>query len=86
MDRYRDFEPGTRVRLKPPARMMSGWRGTGTILYGTIALKDGCTSHHPDGTAEACDWQWAIMRDQTPNPEHAEALRKIAAEGLDSDW
>ena len=34
MQRERQLVTGTRVRLKPPARTMSGWRGTATVLYG----------------------------------------------------
>jgi hypothetical protein len=68
------LEPGTRVRLKATARAMSGWKGTGTILYSSVAIKDGRTDPTWD-TMLACPWQWSVMRDQTPNPEHAEAVR-----------
>ena len=75
-----DLPTGTRVRLK--TRTMSGWRGKATILlpYQGKAIKDGWT---PDGTwsfdgyVEACRHEWAVLRDQTPNPEHATALSGI---------
>jgi hypothetical protein len=67
---------GTRVRLKAPARTMSGWRGTATILIGGIAIKDGRAEERGGGTADCCRWQWAVMRDQTPNPEHAASVAK----------
>lgn len=60
---------GTRVRAK--ARTIGGWKGTGTHLWFGIILKDGSLDK-----AEFVDYQLAIMRDQTPNPEHAEALKK----------
>ena len=59
---------GTRVRAK--ARTTGGWKGTGTHLWYGIILKDGSLDR-----AEFADCQLAVMRDQTPNPEHAETLR-----------
>jgi hypothetical protein len=76
---------GARVRLKTPYRMMTGWRSTATLLFPDrgIAIKGGYSStvwtHDTiceDGSAEACDSQWAVMRDQTPNPEHADAVSR----------
>jgi hypothetical protein len=75
----RKVQVGTRVRLIPPHHIKSaGWRGCGTVLviYPTMwkAITDG-----RNYLVDACDWQWAIMRDQTPNPEHTEAVRQEMA-------
>ena len=55
MQRERQLVTGTRVRLKPPARTMSGWRGTATVLYGfpgnPIAIRDGSRSQASQGSA-----------------------------------
>lgn len=72
----RNIPSGTRVRLK--VRAMSGWRGTATLLLGRTAIKDGGTDPHCD-SIDACPHEWAVMRDQTPNPEHAPALKKLLA-------
>jgi hypothetical protein len=75
---FKDTQPlaaGTRVRLKTGAHTMFCWRGTATIIAGRpgMAIKDG----HSDcsGIIEACDYQWGVSRDQTPNPEHAAAVQ-----------
>jgi hypothetical protein len=66
---------GTRVRLKIAS--MGGWRGCATLLSDDgWAIKDGsCES------IVALPDQWAKMRDQTPNPEHAGMVAYVAAGG-----
>jgi hypothetical protein len=82
MARERDFiETGTRVRLKPGVRTISGRRGiTATMLYPNggvgVAIKDGGINPVLDSVIAAL-YQWAVMRDQTPNPEHVEAIRRL---------
>ena len=71
-----DLPPGTRVRARR-ASAMSGWKGTATILNTGIALKDGRTDWL--GTIEACRHEWVVLRDQTPNPEHTEAVTNFDA-------
>jgi hypothetical protein len=64
--------PGTRVRLN--VRTLSGWMGKGTMLMRGLAIKDGYTDHR-GGAVEGAPHEWVVLQDQTPNPEHAEALR-----------
>jgi hypothetical protein len=67
---------GTRVRLK--VRGLSGWRGTATMLDGGRAIKDGCADPDALGVG-ALPEEWAVLRDQTPNPDHAEAVCRARA-------
>ena len=53
---------------------MCGWRGTATILEDDRAIKDGSTDTF-GGTVDACRHEWAVMRNQAPNPEHEEAIK-----------
>ena len=86
----RNIPTGTRVRLKPAARLFSGWCGTATMLFtrsvACVAIKDGYTETsgtHPgterSGSAMALPEHWTVIRDQTPNPEHADAVRRVLA-------
>jgi hypothetical protein len=75
-----DIPPGTRVRLK--VRTIFGWRGTATMLFCGKAIKDDGADWRTD-TVDACLHEWAVLRDQTPNPGHAEALRDYLDEGTD---
>lgn len=70
---HRDLPIGTRVRLKAGVHTFSGWRGTATMLDGGTAIKDGATDRF-GGLIDATREEWAVMRDQTPNPEHAAAV------------
>ena len=65
---------GTRVRLK--ARTVFGWKGTATMLSFGDAIKDGSDDPLFGGVLATKD-QWAVMRDQTANPLHENALRSI---------
>lgn len=65
------FRFGTRVRAKVRT-MFSGWKGTGTYMYGGFLLKDGSNTR----TAFA-DFELARMRDQTPNPEHVALMEEL---------
>ena len=80
---------GTRVRLKRPYVLLSGWCGTATMLFpdeerACVAIKDGyaktgrthrLVGDEREGAALALPEHWAVMSDQTPNPEHADAVR-----------
>ncbi len=76
------LQPGTHVRLK--TRPQDGWRAEGTIVEvratTAVALMDDHSFHEGDwygwheGEVEAPYYDWAIMRDQQPNPDHAAAL------------
>ena len=59
---------GTRVRMK--VQTSSGWNGTGTVIRatwtGVTLVKDGYPLHSDDGTADACRYDVAVLRDQTP--------------------
>lgn len=76
------FKLGDRVRLKPPARVWGDFdrTRTATYLWDGRALPDSyaTVSEHPADCLGhdvcACDWQWAKMRDQTPNPSHTAAV------------
>lgn len=61
---------GTRVRAKVPT--ITGWKGTGTYIGNLTVLMDG---RPPNRTAHYCPEELAVMRDQTPNPEHEQAIR-----------
>lgn len=63
------IKPFTRVRLRSGIHLMSGWTGCATMMPDERALKDGGTDLNYD-SAEACDYEWVRMRDQTPNPTH----------------
>ncbi len=72
---------GTRVRLK--ARTLSGWKGKATMLAWGDAIKDG-HSDRLTGEVTAAPHEWAVLRDQTPAPEHATLLdadRELVAVG-----
>lgn len=66
---------GVRVRLR--GRTICGWQGAATSLGDGRAIKDGRTDLLW-GEAEACPHEWVILRDQTPNPEHAAAIASTA--------
>ncbi len=72
-----NIKVGTRVRLK--TRTISGWRGTATMLDFDRAIKDG-SRDALYGCVEACRHEWVIMRDQTPNPDHADAVAAARGE------
>jgi hypothetical protein len=72
------MKAGTRVRLK--VRTIFGWKGCGTVVRGYDPVR-----FLADGNSYDCDAPWrgmvdctrdevAVMRDQTPNPEHAGIL------------
>lgn len=61
---------GTRVRAKVPT--ITGWKGTGTYIGNFIVLMDG---RPPNRQANYLPEELTIMRDQTPNPEHEQAIR-----------
>jgi hypothetical protein len=44
------------------------------------AIKDDF-SDELNGAVDACEHEWAILRDQTPNPEHAEIVVRELAHG-----
>lgn len=57
----RELKTGDRVRLKPGAWLMSGWRGMGTVLFAggesVCFMKDGHTEE--DGKTHAMRYQVA---------------------------
>ena len=69
MVRDRNIPPFTRVRMRQGCRLMSGWHGKATMMPHGRALKDGETDPL-HGAADACGYEWVVLRDQTPNPEH----------------
>jgi hypothetical protein len=77
MGEAKQLERGMRVRLK--VRTITGWKGTATIIDPNIgeAIKDGFVVKGSErwdnwgGLVEAARHEWAVLRDQTPNPEHA---------------
>lgn len=73
MIRWSFHPPGTRVRLKVPT--IGGWRGTATMLDGGNAIRDGGVDPVDDGIT-ATPYEWAKMRDQAPNPEHAALVER----------
>lgn len=75
-DDFARLPPGTRVRLKRGVGTITGWSGTATILDDIRAIKDGHTVLWGGGVI-ATGSEWAKLRDQTPNPEHAEVLAKF---------
>lgn len=64
----RSLKVGTRVRMK--VQTASGWKGTGTVIHSTWTgvklVKDGYPLHSDDGIADACRYDVAVLRDQTP--------------------
>lgn len=56
------------MRLK--VRTLGGWRGTATMLDRGHAIRDGSADPFW-GSVTAAPYEWAKMRDQTPNPERA---------------
>lgn len=72
----RELRHGMRVRLR--FRPADDWRAQGTIVHvrptTAIALMDDFTVLGPywqEGEVEAPLGDWVILRDQTPNPDHA---------------
>jgi hypothetical protein len=65
----RRIAPFKRVRIRQGCRLMSGWRGKATMMPDGRALKDSGADLFWD-TAMACGYEWVVLRDQTPNPEH----------------
>lgn len=62
---------GARVRAK--VATIGGWKGTGTYLGGLWVLPD----DRPAERERLCTFapeELTVMRDQTPNPAHAEAV------------
>ena len=66
------FPIGTRVRLK--TRTIFGWQGCATLLEFGRPIRDGTRGDRYGDSVDACDHEWAVLRDQTPNPEHTEAV------------
>ncbi len=85
------LRPDTRVRLKTRRcdNWRDRWRSEGTIVEvratTAVALVDdhpsleGCWYDWHEGEVEAPHYDWAIMRDQEPNPDHAAALGPLLA-------
>ena len=67
----RRLKRGDRVRLK--VRSIFGWKGCGTYLGGGAFVRDG-SDGLTYGPSMAADYELARMRDQTPNPEHAQIV------------
>ncbi len=80
----RQLKRGTRVRLK--TRAPDGWQSEATVVEvratTVVALRDDHTAREgvcdwlywQEGEVEAARHEWAVLRDQTPNPDHAAAL------------
>jgi hypothetical protein len=78
------LHPGTRIRLR--THPDGGWRAEGTIVEvgsrTAVALMDGYGANQDtfnllewhEGEMEAPHGDWAILRDQAPNEDHAAAL------------
>ena len=83
----RELRHGMRVRLK--TRAPDGWQGEATVVEvlgnRIVALRDdyfaeGDWWSFHEGEVEALRHEWAILRDQEPNPCHEAALAPRAGD------
>lgn len=78
----RRLRPGLRVRLKSRAQDGLGAEGTivetraatAVAIMDDHAIREGDWYYAHEGEVEAPYHDWAVLRDQTPNPDHRAAL------------